>query len=300
MTRMSSFRITVVCLAFLAGVAGELRAQRVQLDSARVGDEAVVHSLQLQDGSRLVGLITRVTADSVTVRAPGGLLTVARPVVVNVSEYSASRMRNGQLWPESPHTTRLLFSPTATPLEEGEGYFADFWIFLGSAAVGITDRFTLGAGATLFPWAGTDNLFFLLPKYTVVNRPRGSLAVGGLLGSIGGSGSGRNSLGILYGVGTLGSRESNFTAGLGWGYARGEIADRPMITLGLLHRTSRGTALVSENWIIPLDSEDAVGLLSLALRLFGERVSVDAGAGLGLGEGGSSPLIPLLGFAWKF
>ncbi|MGQ0766606.1 MAG: hypothetical protein ACT4OZ_13180 [Gemmatimonadota bacterium] len=302
MTRPLGRRIApLLGLAFLTAVtATTLGAQRVQLDSVRAGDESVVHSVQLQDGSRLIGLVTRVTADSVTVRAPGGLLTVARSAVVSVSQYSATRMRDGQLWPDSPHTTRLLFSPTATPLRKGEGYFADFWIFLGSAAVGVTDRLTLGVGATLFPFAGTDNLFFLLPKYTVVHRPRGSFAVGGLLGSVGGGGGDRNSLGILYGVGTIGSRESNFTAGAGWGYANGEIADRPMVTLGVLHRTSRGTALVSENWIIPLDSEDAVGLFSLALRLFGERVSVDAGAGIGLGEGGASPLIPLLGFAWKF
>jgi len=143
--------IALVVMLVGAVWASPLAAQRVSLDSIRMNDTTVVHALMLSDGSRIVGRITSVTADSVRIASAVASVTVARSTVRQVSQHPATALRNGELWAENPHATRLIFGPTAIPLRKGEGYFSDFWIFLISSAVGVTDRFTIGGGMSLIP-----------------------------------------------------------------------------------------------------------------------------------------------------
>jgi hypothetical protein len=221
-----------------------------------------------------------------------------------VREYAADAMRNGELWFENPHVTRLLFSPTAIPLRKGEGYFSDFWLFLLSASAGVTDRFSMGGGMTLIPGIDFgDNVFYALPKFTLVNQPKVKFAVGGLLALVGAFDSENRdaeSVGVLYGVATVGGRESNLTLGSGWGYVGSELSNKPVLTLGGQHRIAKRMALITENWFVPFEG-DASGLVSYGVRFLGEKMAVDLAFANSL-EGGSQvfPGIPLLGFAFKF
>ena len=260
----------------------------------------------LSNSTTLIGRITLVSADSVRVVSAAMTATVARREVRAVRAYPASALHNGVLWPENPHATRLIFAPTAIPLRRGEGYVADFWIFFASAAVGVTDRFTLGAGMSLFPLDNfADNIFYALPKYTVVSQPRLKVAVGALMASVPWSSNDdgsrrRQSLGILYGAATTGSPESNLTLGAGWGYVGGTLANKPVITVGGQHRATKRLALISENWFIPFDNGGG-GFVSYGVRMLGEKIAVDLA--LGSPVGGDTfffPGLPLLGFAFKF
>lgn len=294
--------LAVACLG--VAIARPAAAQRISIDSIRMNDTTVVHSLALTDGSRIVGRITSVTADSVRIASTVASVTVARSTIKQVSQHPASALRNGELWAENPHATRLIFAPTAIPLRKGEGYFSDFWVFLISSAVGVTDRFTIGGGMSLLPGIDIDeNIFFLLPKYTVVSQPKFKLAVGALAAHVGfgsndnGLSTNDRSLGVLYGVATTGSRESNFSLGLGWGYVGGTLSDRPVVTLGGQHRISRRVALISENWILPFDDTD--GVVSFGLRFIGEKIAVDLALATPLKDA-IFPGVPLLGFTIKY
>ncbi len=297
-------RWAAVSTLFLLLYAPSLHAQRTPIDSAKVNDTTVVYAVQLGDGGKLVGRITRVTADSVQLVSASATITIARGAVVELREYPISALHKGVLWPENPHSSRLLFAPTAIPLRKGEGYFADFWIFLVSTAYGVTDRFTLGAGGTLFPGAHLDdNLAFLLPKYAVVNRPTFTFSLGALMAHVPWSDSdskSSNSFGILYGVATKGSRENNLTLGAGWGYHGGELSAKPILTVGGQRRVSKRIALISENWIFPF-SRDGGALVTYGVRVLGERMAVDlAFAGTVSSDGGTFPILPLVGLAVKF
>ena len=57
--------------------------------------------------------------------------------------------------------------------------------------------------------------------------------------------------GILYGVTTFGQPDASLTAGLGYGFVGGDLADRPMVMIGGEKRLTRRMALVTENWIFP-------------------------------------------------
>lgn len=292
-----------LALVLLAAFAPAAHAQRnVPVDSVRIGDSTVVHRVRMRDGTTFIGRITSVTAESITISTASGTFTVERSRVETINEVASTQVRDGELWDANTHQSRLLFSPTAFPLARGEGYYANFWLFLSSFAYGASDRFTLGAGLTTFPTSDlSENLFFLLPKYTVVQRERFAAAVGVLAMSAPGWDSGRSSLGILYGVTTFGEPDGHLTLGAGWGYVEDQIADRPVFTVGGLKRTSRRVALITENWIFPSDAS-FVTLSTYGFRFLGERLSADLAFANVLGGGSTLliPGIPLVGFAFKF
>ena len=294
-------RLTVACLATIAYSLSPtvVRAQRVPLDSVRVNDSTLVYAITLADGAKLVGRIVALSADSVQVRGAAAVTMVARSAVREVRAYPVSAMHNGDLWFENPHATRLLFSPTAIALRKGDSYFADFWLFVFSAATGVTDRFTLGVGMTLVPGIRFDqNLFYALPKYTVLERSRFHLAVGALAATVPWENDTHKSLGLLYGVSTWGSRESNVTLGTGFGYVGNRLADRPVVTLGGQVRVTKRVALISENWFAWSGGEHG-GFLTYGVRLLGEKMAVDLAFGSSTSFGDASN-VPLLGFATKF
>jgi hypothetical protein len=299
-------RLALACAAILCLVAAPLRAQPVPLDSVRLDDPTLVYAVTLTNATTLIGRITLVNADSVRVVSSAMTATVARREVRSVRAYPATALHGGVLWPENPHATRLLFAPTAIPLRRGEGYVADFWIFFASAAVGVTDRFTMGAGMSLLPLDNfADNIFYALPKYTMISQPRLKVALGALMASVPWSSNDegnrrRQSLGILYGVATTGSPESNLTLGAGWGYVGGTLANKPVLTVGGQHRATKRIALISENWFVPFDN-DVGGFVSYGVRMLGEKIAVDLALGSPVGaDTFYFPGIPLLGFAFKF
>jgi hypothetical protein len=278
-----------------------VQAQRVALDSVSVSDTSVRHVVQLRDGSTLIGRLTAVTTDSVRLRMAQGELSFARSMIAQVRQVAASQLRNGEYWFENPHYTRLLFSSTAIPLEQGTGYYSNAWLFVHAFAVGMTDRFTLGGGATTIPGlALTDNLFYLLPKYTIVNGDRTRLALGALIGFFPFNNDVNEDVtsgGLLYAVGTTGNRESNVSAGVAWGYVDGDITSNPGLMVGGQGRVSRRISLISENWFIPVDGRTE-GVVSYGLRFLGENLSVDLAWISLLGSGDISA--PWLGFAFRF
>ncbi len=298
---LSTGRLRRTLLVVGIVIAPPLHAQRVGIDSVAINDSTVVHAIYLADGARLVGRIMLVTADSVRVVSASATTMIARSAIREVRQYPTAEMRGGALWPENPHASRLIFAPTAIPLRPGEAYFSDFWVFLVSAGVGVTDRVTIGAGMSLVPGVSLDkNLLFLLPKVAVINQPKLKVAVGGLLARVGGFESGSQSLGILYGVATTGSRESNLTIGAGWGYVGGTLSNKPVLTLGGQHRVARRLSLISENWFFPFDNSSS-GIISYGVRILGEKIAVDLAFAIPIDNGDAwLPGIPLLGFAVKF
>jgi hypothetical protein len=283
-----------------AGAALPAHGQRVSLDSVSVADTAVRHIVRLRDGSSLVGRILAVTPDSIRVRLAQGEVTLSRGGIAQVQQVSPASIRNGVYWFENPHATRLLLSSTAFPMEKGTGYYSNTWLALHTFAAGLTDRFTLGGGLAWFPGVGLDETFYyVLPKYTLVNRERTKVAVGALAALLpqdAGSDVSQ-SLGILYAVGTTGSRDSNLSLGLGWGYQGDEVGKNPVVMIGGQHRVHRRVSLISENWFVPIDGETE-GVISYGLRFLGELITVDLAWVSVLGEEFTG--IPWLGFAFRF
>jgi hypothetical protein len=288
----------IIGLAIVAW-ASVPRGAGAQVELRVLDDTTRVQVVRLIDGTVVIGRVVAVRPDSAVIRTQAGQLTIARSSVRSVRERSASSMRGGEYWPEDPNATRLFFASTGHMLKRGEGYFCDIWVFLLCLTGGLTDRITLGGGMSIVPGIDiAENVFYLTPKIGLYASEKVNIAVGTFTGWSGAVRDDATSFGILYGVSTFGSEDRNFSAGIGYAYYSDEVANSPLVLGGFKLRLSRGTAFISENYILP---EAEGGLLSFGLRFFGERIAGDVGLVrfVGGGDDDQGLGVPFVGLAVK-
>jgi hypothetical protein len=177
-----------------------------------------------------------------------------------------------------PNYSRLLFAPTGRPLRRGDGYISDHELVFPGFAVGLTDNVSLAGGVSVLPGLGlTEQVAYFSPSVGFDLSDRAAVSLGALVVS---APADLGSAGIVFGVGTFGSRDHSLSVGLGLarelGRWHGEA--EPILMVGGQTRLSKSIALVSENWIV-LDGDTGLGQqpFGLALRFFGERLSADLG-----------------------
>ena len=256
-------------------------------------------SISLTDGTQLEGTITQETETHILVETLSGLeIKVPRTSIVAIK-----KRRAGAFSRPDPNYTRLMFAPTARPLRRGDRYFFNHYVFFPGMAYGFTDRFGVAGGLSVIPGLGlSEQILSLAPKFGLYASGDVALSAGVLYMKVADEGAG----GMAFVVGTKGSPDKSFTCGIGLGYIAEEdeavdLVEHPVLLLGGNIRLSESMALVSENWLIT--GED-LGLdqqpLGLALRFFGPRIAVDAGAiiiGEVIEEGFP---IPWLSFVYNF
>jgi hypothetical protein len=290
----------LVILATFAGV-NSLRAQETTQPAQN--DSLKTHILRTRDGSSLVGRLISMTPDSVHFESNGVLFALARSDVTEIRALTREEVNGGRYRLRDPNRTRLFFAPTARMLNKGEGYFSDTYLLLLGVAGGVTSNFTMGGGLSIVPSDNPqNNIFYLTPKIGLIERPDFALAAGALVGFAGFEGldAKDRSFGILYGVSSFGSSDNHVDFGAGWGYAGGRISGDPAIMLGGAARVSDRVSFLSENYIIPSISDNAV--ISYGVRIFGEKLSVDLAFANAIGSHTSLvfPGIPYVAVAVKF
>jgi len=230
-----------------------------------------LHKITLRDGSEVVGTIESETADALRFTTASNVLMVIPQNQVKSKERLSGSFVEGEYRRVDPNNTRLLFAPTARSLKAGQGYFSVAQIFFPFLAVGVTDFASLAGGISLLPGA-SNQLIYLAPKVTPLHLKNFDLA-GGLLyiNTTGGNGDG---VGIVYGVGTYGSSDAALTAGLGWGFAQGELSNEPVVLIGGELRVSNSVKFITENWIPP--SSDIV-VVSFGIRFYRRKLSCRLG-----------------------
>lgn len=260
-----------------------------------------VHRVELKDGSVVIGTILSENSVSIKFRTMSNVEMVIQKEQIIKIEVISGKIVKGEIWGRDPNHTRLLFAPTARALKAGQGYFSDYDVSFLFVAVGITDFFTLAGGMTLFRWAD-EQLYYIAPKITPIHVKNFDLAAGVLYGKIPvlivKIPDKEEGAGIVYGVGTYGTEEAALTFGIGFGFAGGEFAGKPIFALGGEYRISKSIKLITENWLIP-DSE--VQLLSVGIRFFGRSLAADFGLIYPAGrEAEGFPFLPWVGFAYNF
>ncbi|HLF14986.1 MAG TPA: hypothetical protein VI932_08885 [Bacteroidota bacterium] len=193
-----------------------------------------------------------------------------------------------------PARTRLFFTPTARPIDAGQGYLAVYELFFPFVGVGVTDFLSLAGGISIIP--GADHQFVMFaPKISPIATDNVAAAAGLLyIGETDGDG-----VGILYTDMTVGRIDRSLTIGLGWGFSGSETSDRPVVLAGFQWPLGGGTELVSENWFPPnLDP----AILSLGMRFSSGSVSADFAVWFpsGWDGGDAGNFIPWVSFAYGF
>jgi hypothetical protein len=256
-----------------------------------VGDSGTLQRIQLRDGSELIGRITAIGDTTVQFQSSIGVTTIRRSEILNAANERGGMVRNGAYYFPNPNATRLVFAPTGRMLNQGEGYFSDYWVFFPGVAFGISNNVTLGGGMSIFPGAD-EQIFYFTPKVGVLQSPKVNVAVGALFASVT-----DNSAGILYGVGTWGEPDASFTAGLGYGFANGDLASTPAVVIGGESRVSPRVSFVTENYLLPGGSM----ILAGGLRFMGRGLSFDLALANFKESGGESFCCPpFIGFVYNF
>lgn len=290
-------RLLTLCFAFvlLAAPVEQLRGQD-SAPAAAAADSAV--EVRLKDGSVLIGRVESQTdAQVVLVTRSGARVEIPRAEITSMR--AVTLRAGGEVWMEDPNVSRLFFSSTGRALPKGEGYVSSFWLFMPFVGYGVTDRFTIAGGTPIIPGAFGE-VFYIAPKFTVLDRGNTSFSVGALSFFVTDKITEGNA-GILYGVGTYGSKDNAITLGAGWFYAATDgyssTSNEPVFMLGGERRISRRVKLVTENWLAV--NPGVNGLVSGGFRFIGDRLSADLGfAGMTGVE--SACCLPLVNFVWSF
>jgi hypothetical protein len=268
--------------ALLLGAGQALLAQGTPPDTTRLQE------IRLSGGSVVYG---RIVEQGDTIRlllASGDVLSVPRARVLS-SKPARGRIMKGEFWRDDPNRTRLFFGPTARGIRKGEGYFAAYELIMPFLGIAVTDDLVLAGGTPLF--GGMDERpYWLAPKLRIASSGKTDVAVGALVFAVE-----DESAGVLYGVATHGSADASVSLGIGYGFADGELADHPALMGGFDVRMSKGTKLISENYLFP----GGTGLVSFGPRFFGEKLSADLGIGIAFANGESTSF-PIVNFVWAW
>ncbi|MFZ5516017.1 MAG: hypothetical protein ACOY90_05235 [Candidatus Zhuqueibacterota bacterium] len=250
------------------------------IDSSYQAAQDSLIMIKLLDGTQIKGKVLKYDAASIVVETAAGL-EVRVPVEKIASQRFVKIGSAEEKYTRSdPNYSRLIFGPTGRPLNKGDGYVSDYYIFFPGVSYGFTNNFTMMAGFSVIPGAGFgDQLKFISPKLGIRTSDRLAMSVGALYISFGGE----FAMGIAYGVATFGTIDKSITTGLGFGFAdtdEGSVhwSDTPILMVGGNIRLSNSIAFLTENWFIlggavNVDEQP----FTLALRFFGERLAVDAG-----------------------
>lgn len=259
-----------LCLLLLTAIPTQAQSQETLVNT--------LVAITLTDGTQVQGTILRQDKTHITIATSSGLeVRVPRGSIVSTRNIKSS---NGALTRSDPNYSRLMFAPTGRPLRRGQGYWSNYYIFFPGITYGLTNQISITAGLSVFPGLGLGDQFLsLAPKIALYQNDDFALSAGTLYMKISDKGGG-----MAFLVGTKGSPDKSFTAGLGLGYINEkdeavDFAAHPVILLGGNIRLSDSLALVSENWFI---TGENLGLgeqpIGIALRFFGKDLAVDLGA----------------------
>ncbi len=270
--------LRVLALFMLLGaIAGPIAPALMAQDTTQTTSEDTLYRVETNEGTVYIGTLVRENEEAVVLATRDGTeVRIARDNIETFASIDSSRIRNGDYWFDNPQPTRYFFAPSAIGLRKGNGYYQNTWVLFNNVNYGVSDRFSIGAGTVpVFLFGEGVFPIWVLPKVSFSNASANRhLTVGGVLGGVVGEGESA-SVGLLYTSGTLGGADRNLTAGIGYGYQSGALADTPFFNVSGMTRVSQRFYLVSENYFF--SGDEVNGLVSFGLRYAPEKFAVDFG-----------------------
>lgn len=270
--RFTQLPIHIGIAFLLIGLSFSVQAQEVAYDSTKL------YRVETNDGNEYIGNILERTQTILRIRTVRlGDLTLRIVDIVRIESIEESQLRAGIHWFDNPQATRYFFQPNGYGLKKGESYYQNIWVLFNQVSVGVTDNFSIGLGMVpTFLVGETEGMpVWVTPKFSFpmvddkVNLGLGVIYAGAL-------GSGEGGVGIAYSVSTFGTKDKNFSFGLGYGFSDGRLADAPTITFSTMIRTGQRGYFLSENYFISVPGEQ-LAIISIGGRRIIKRAGVDFG-----------------------
>ena len=271
------------------------------LSQAQNPQDSLKTRIETLDGNEYIGIILEKNDGKIRLQTEKlGVIVINTADIKQMSEIIAPKAKDGSYWLDNPQATRYFWSPNGYNLKKGEGYYQNVWILFNQIVYGFTDHFSGGVG--IFPlvlFGGGPTPFWVTAKFSVpVVENKINLGVGGLAGTV--IGEENTSFGILYGLGTFGSKDKNLSIGLGWAFADGEMAKNPTVNISGMIRTGSKGYFLTENYFIGTP-EKFIMIMSVGGRRIIKHVGLDFGAFIPVGADiGKFVALPWLGLTIPF
>ncbi|MBN2000008.1 hypothetical protein JW935_20815 [candidate division KSB1 bacterium] len=278
----------------IAEKAGESKTPLFPLLQMFPEEQSVYRELQLRDGNRIMGDLTRARHDTLFVRTTGGLLLPIPAYQIQKVIEKAPVVSGVGFYRTDPNTSRLFFAPTARKLKKGTGYFADYYIFFPTLGYGLTENIALSGGMSILPGLDTQ-LFSFAPKVAFDLTNNLSLGTGVLVLFV----PDEDPVDLCFTVMTYGNIQKAITVGAGIPVFAWK-SNNPILMVGAETQISNSVKLLSENWMFTGDFQNS--LFSVGIRFFGDRLAADL-ALITLKELFNTegfPFIPYVGFSYCF
>lgn len=253
----------------------------VQLLHAQVEDELKLVKIETLDGNEFVGTISSEDSEKLVLKTKNlGEVTISKNDIKSQVVVNKSQIKEGILWFDNPQATRYFWAPNGYGLKKGEGNYQNIWVLWNQASYGITDNISIGGGIIPLFLFGGPSPVFITPKFSIpIVKDKFNIGGGALIGTVVGDYGFEEedinrSFGIVYGLSTFGSRDSNISISLGYGRAGGEWADSPLINISGLHRVSNRFYILSENYYLDV-GDGAVGIISIGGRWIIKKAALD-------------------------
>lgn len=273
--RGAQFAKRVGVIAFLLCSLALFGRPAAPLYAQEQASEEPVYRVETAGGEVVIGtLVSENEKEIVLDTRQFGEVTLERANIEQMEEIDPDQFQDGQYWFRNPQSTRYLFAPNAIGIPKGEGYYQNTWILLNNVNFGVSNNFSIGAGTIpVFLFGASALPIWVLPKVSI-STPQENLhlAGGAVLGGVL-SGEGGGSAGLVYGSATLGTRDHNATASVGYGYVDESFSDSPVINVSGMTRIGRTTYLITENYFFP--AVDEANVISLGIRWAPENFAVD-------------------------
>jgi hypothetical protein len=243
--------------------------------SAQENQNLKLYHVETKDGNEFTGYIVSRDSASILLKTEtfGEISIHAREIKV-IQPIETGKLVDGKYWFGNPQSTRYFWSPNGYGLKTGEGYYQNMWIFFNQVSVGITDNISIGGGIIpLFLFAGNPTPVWITPKVSIpVAKDKFNIGAGALVGTI--IGENNSGFGILYGITTFGSRDTNLNLGLGYGYIGGKLSSTPAFNISGMIRTGSHSYLISENYFLT-SGDQTLLLLSFGGRWMIKKAGLD-------------------------
>ncbi len=197
-------------------------------------------------------------------------------LLVLIPATSLFAQAEGSKWSSDPNGGRLLFAPTARIVPERKAAVTLYELIMPTFSYTVNEDLILTAGTPFATETDGTRSWLISGKLALPTHRNFEAALAGMtvLG-------GENIWGMVYGVVTIGDDALSLTGGAGYAYFENSLgfetltADGAAVLIGGELRLGPTVKLISESHFLP--ASDPV--ISLGLRIIGERLSADFGMG---------------------
>ena len=246
-------------------------------NNMEIDKDSLVYRIETTNGNEFIGKILSQDQEKLILKTEQlGELTIQKKDVRDIEAINVEQVKDGVLWFDNPQASRYFWAPNGYGIKKGEGYYQNVWILVNQWTFAPSNNFSLGIGTIpLFFFGGAPTPIWMTAKFSVpLKQDKINLGAGILSGTV--LGEEETGFGIAYGILTFGSRDKNASLGLGYGYAGGEWAKKPMITFSSMIRSGPRSYFLTENYYIGT-AEDQLILLSFGGRRIVKKVGIDFG-----------------------